>query len=72
MWSAGGGAGVHRRSSITVELCEPGHVRGALRARAAGKGHVVFRVGEVHGRVTDRAEQVRETGGLCGWLAGDE
>src|SRR3954466_6316609 len=43
-------------SSITVELCEPGHVR-----RASGKGgaaHTVFRVGEVHGRITDRAKEV--------------
>jgi 2-dehydropantoate 2-reductase len=43
-------------SSITVELCEPGHVR-----RAAGKSgarHTVFRVGEVHGRVTDRVKEV--------------
>ena len=47
-------------SSITVELCEPGHVR-----RASGKGgaaHTVFRVGEVHGRITDRANEV---GRLC-------
>jgi 2-dehydropantoate 2-reductase len=43
-------------SSITVELCEAGHVR-----RASGKGgarHTVFRAGEVHGRITDRAETV--------------
>jgi 2-dehydropantoate 2-reductase len=43
-------------SSITVDLCEPGHVR-----RASGKGgkaHTVFRVGEVHGRITDRAKEV--------------
>ena len=43
-------------SSITVELCEPGHVR-----RAGGKhgaAHTVFRVGEVHGRMTDRAREV--------------
>ncbi|MCG8545135.1 MAG: 2-dehydropantoate 2-reductase [Alphaproteobacteria bacterium] len=43
-------------SSITVDLCEPGHVR-----RAAGKSpehHTVFRVGEVHGRITDRAKEV--------------
>jgi 2-dehydropantoate 2-reductase len=43
-------------SSITVDLCEPGHVR-----RASGKGgaaHTVFRVGEVHGRITDRAREV--------------
>jgi len=43
-------------SSITVDLCEAGHVR-----RAAGKSgakHTVFRVGEVHGRRTDRAQTV--------------
>jgi 2-dehydropantoate 2-reductase len=43
-------------SSITVDLCEPGHVR-----RASGKGgaaHTVYRVGEVHGRITDRAKEV--------------
>ena len=43
-------------SSITVELCGPAHVR-----RAAGKGgaaHTIFRVGEVHGRKTARAEEV--------------
>src|SRR5207245_1918438 len=43
-------------SSITVELHAPGQVR-----RAAGKSgsrHTVFRVGEVHGRKTDRAQEV--------------
>src|SRR4029079_9231483 len=43
-------------SSITVELCEPGHVR-----RAGGKhgaAHTVFRVGEVHALITDRAKEV--------------
>ena len=43
-------------SSITVDLCEPGHVR-----RAAGKSgakHTVFRVGEVHGRITERAKEI--------------
>ena len=43
-------------SSITVDLCEPGHVR-----RASGKGgaaHTVFRVGEAHGRITERAREV--------------
>ena len=43
-------------SSITVDLCEPGHVRRA--AGKSGAGHTVFRVGEVHGRVTDRAREV--------------
>ncbi len=43
-------------SSITVELHAPGQMR-----RAAGKSgsrHTVFRVGEVHGRITDRAKEV--------------
>src|SRR5260370_22632906 len=43
-------------SSITVELHAPGQIR-----RAAGKSgprHTVFRVGEVHGRITDRAKAV--------------
>jgi len=43
-------------SSITVDLCEPGHVR-----RAGGKhgeAHTVFRVGEVHGIPTQRARDV--------------
>ncbi|MEQ9639501.1 MAG: 2-dehydropantoate 2-reductase [Alphaproteobacteria bacterium] len=43
-------------SQIMVELRAPGDV-----IRGAGKGgakHTVFRVGEVHGRVTDRAKEV--------------
>jgi 2-dehydropantoate 2-reductase len=43
-------------SSITVNLSEPGHVH-----RGAGKGgalHTVYRTGEVHGRITARAEEV--------------
>ena len=45
-------------SSITVELHAPGQIR-----RAAGKSgskHTVFRVGEVHGRVTERAAVLAE------------
>ncbi len=43
-------------SSITVNLPEPGHIhRGAGKRGAA---HTVFRAGEVHGRVTQRAEEV--------------
>jgi len=51
-------------SSITVELHAPGQIR-----RAAGKQgakHTVFRVGEVHGRITDRAKEV------CGLLANSD
>jgi 2-dehydropantoate 2-reductase len=43
-------------SRITVELRGPGHVH-----RGAGKGgarHTVFRTGEVHGRITPRAQEV--------------
>jgi 2-dehydropantoate 2-reductase len=49
-------------SSITVDLCEPGHVR-----RAAGKSgakHTVFRTGEVHGRITDRVKEICRLVGL--------
>ncbi len=50
-------------SSITVNLAEPGHVH-----RGAGKGgtaHTVFRAGEVHGRITQRAEEVRRLVGCA-------
>jgi len=43
-------------SRITVELRAPGHVH-----RGAGKGgaaHTVFRTGEVHGRITQRAQEI--------------
>jgi 2-dehydropantoate 2-reductase len=43
-------------SSITVNLPEPGHIH-----RGAGKhgaNHTVFRAGEVHGRITERAQEV--------------
>src|ERR1700681_1365695 len=43
-------------SSITVNLPDPGHIH-----RGAGKGgaaHTVYRTGEVHGRITARAEEV--------------
>ena len=44
-------------SSITVNLPEPGHIhRGAGKHGAA---HTVFRAGEVHGRITPRAEEIR-------------
>jgi len=43
-------------SSILVNLPAPGHIhRGAGKG---GKAHTVFRAGEVHGRVTARAEEV--------------
>jgi 2-dehydropantoate 2-reductase len=43
-------------SSILVNLPEPGHIhRGAGKG---GVGHTVFRAGEVHGRITQRAEEI--------------
>jgi 2-dehydropantoate 2-reductase len=50
-------------SSITVNLPEPGHIH-----RGAGKGgaaHTVFRAGEVHGRITQRAEEIRRLVGYA-------
>jgi 2-dehydropantoate 2-reductase len=50
-------------SSITVNLPTPGHIH-----RGAGKGgtrHTVFRTGEVHGRITERAEEVRRLVGYA-------
>src|SRR3984893_6462725 len=50
-------------SSITVNLPAPGHIH-----RGAGKGgaaHTVFRAGEVHGRITPRAEEVRRLVGTA-------
>lgn len=46
-------------SGITVALWEPGHVtRGGAPGR--DRGHDVFRVGELHGKITPRAEQIAE------------
>ena len=43
-------------SSITVNLPDPGHIhRGAAKH---GARHTVFRAGEVHGRVTSRAQEI--------------
>jgi len=50
-------------SSITVNLPDPGHIhRGAGKHGAA---HTVFRAGEVHGRLTRRAEEVCRLVGLA-------
>jgi len=49
-------AGLHREQHHPVNLPEPGHIH-----RGAGKGgaaHTVFRAGEVHGRITPRAEEI--------------
>jgi 2-dehydropantoate 2-reductase len=43
-------------SSITVNLPDPGHIHRGAGKR--GAGHIVFRAGEVHGRITRRAEEV--------------
>ena len=46
-------------SSITVALWEPAHVtRGGAPGR--DRGHDVFRVGELHGRITPRVEEIAE------------
>tara|TARA_B100000586_G_scaffold237230_1_gene188426 strand:- start:1993 stop:2718 length:726 start_codon:yes stop_codon:yes gene_type:complete len=46
-------------SGITVGLWEPAHVnRGGQPGR--DRGHDVFRVGELHGRITPRAEEIAE------------
>ena len=45
-------------SSIAVELYAPGHIR--RQAPKGASGHTVFRVGEVHGRVTPRATRIAE------------
>ena len=50
-------------SSITVDLCEPGHVRRA--AGKSGTSHTVFRAGELHGRITDRTREVIRLVGLA-------
>src|SRR6267143_7071664 len=43
-------------SNISVGLVEPGHVhRGGLKG---GTAHTVYRTGEVHGNITERAHEV--------------
>src|SRR3981081_3898565 len=43
-------------SSITVNLPEPGHIHSG--AGKGGAAHTVFRAGEVHGRITERAKEI--------------
>ena len=45
-------------SSISVDLHKAGHVRRLVPM--GGDKHIVFRVGEVHGRITDRATMLAE------------
>lgn len=43
-------------SRISVELYEPGRIR--RQAPRSAAGHTVFRVGEVHGRATERVQEL--------------
>src|SRR5436305_1039796 len=44
-------------SNISVGLVAPGHIhRGGIRGK--GRGHTVYRTGEIHGRITERAQEV--------------
>jgi 2-dehydropantoate 2-reductase len=45
-------------SLIAVELYQPGHVKRTVEM--GGNRHTVFRVGEPHGRVTKRVEEIAE------------
>ena len=49
-------------SGISVELYKPGHIMRTLMPGAKGK--VVFRVGEVHGRITERVKHLAEMLGV--------
>jgi 2-dehydropantoate 2-reductase len=45
-------------SRISVELYEPGRIR--RQAPRSAAGHTVFRVGEVHGRATERVQELAD------------
>ena len=45
-------------SSIAVDLYQPGHIK--RTGPLGGEKHIVFRVGEAHGRITKRAEEVAQ------------
>ncbi|MBN8888761.1 MAG: 2-dehydropantoate 2-reductase [Rhodospirillales bacterium] len=45
-------------AAISVDLYEAGHIRRTVPK--GGASHTVFRVGEVHGRVTERAQMVAD------------
>lgn len=45
-------------STLAAELIGPGHVQ--RNVPLAGEGHAAFRVGEMHGRMTDRVQEVAE------------
>jgi 2-dehydropantoate 2-reductase len=44
-------------SKIAVELTEPGHIRRMVAL--GGAEHTIFRIGETHGRLTDRVERIK-------------
>lgn len=50
-------------SSIAVELYEPGKVR--RNVTLGGEKHTVFRIGEPHGRITPRIEEIAEMVSVC-------
>jgi 2-dehydropantoate 2-reductase len=55
-------------SQISVELYEPGRIR--RQAARGSKDHTVFRVGEVHGRITGRIQELaRMLSGIDGTKA---
>ncbi len=45
-------------STIAVELTKPGHIR--RNVKLGGERHTIFRLGEVHGRVTARAREIAD------------
>ena len=50
-------------AKIAVELAAPAHIR--RNVELGGERHTVFRVGEAHGRITPRIEQVAEMAGTA-------
>jgi 2-dehydropantoate 2-reductase len=50
-------------SKISVGLMEPGHIQRYVKL--GGDEHTVFRVGEPHGRITKRIEEIRDLVGLA-------
>lgn len=50
-------------STIAVELDRPGHV--TRNVALGGERHTIFRVGEPHGRITKRIEEIAEMLSVC-------